>query len=620
MVAPPMDRPPGQRGRREQSARSDQAVRAGMRRAESSLLVSAYRRALPHSARRALAVRFTPEFRSSVKRGLATSQLLTERYADWQVLRADRRIPPAFSAREVCRAVLVGQHVRLALARAFPSPLQAHTDTLAAVTESLEAAGIRYVCIRGGRHSSSALAVSEDDRGRVLRALRRLSRTSPAYLSLPPGTARRRGRRAVEPGSADSAWRHVAGDPVIRLHWYYTDLRGTAALGLEYGCEIEFWQPADDRLRAPRRNPVTDEISATATPVEVPLAHLTRWAPREVPRLMVRTLPEFGNRHPADVTFPVDVVYTWVDGADPEWRRRRAAAGGAGYHPEAANAARYLNRDELRYSLRSLHQFAPWVRTVHLVTDDQVPRWLNTAHPRIRVVSHREIFSDPGLLPTFNSHAIESQLHHIDGLAEHFVYLNDDVFLGRLLSPQAFFLSNGLTRFFLSKAHIPQGGPTVEDVPVSVAGKNNRAVLAERFGTVVTQKFKHVPHALRRSVLYEIEQEFAPRHRATAANRFRSLDDLSVTSSLHHYYAYLTGRAVPGDIRYDYFDLSHENTPARLGRLLRTRNRETFCVNDTVSADADADAGTGLRPDVVTPFLEGYFPLTSPFELTGSPD
>lgn len=327
----------------------------------------------------------------------------------------------------------------------------------------------------------------------------------------------------------------------------------------------------------------------------------------------VRTLPAFAARHPDDVCFPVDAVYTWVDGADPAWLRRRAAAEGRAYHVEAANAARYANRDELRYSLRSLHQFAPWVRTVYLVTDDQVPGWLDTDHPRIRVVSHREIFADGRLLPTFNSHAIESQLHHIDGLAEHFLYLNDDVFLGRLTSPQLFFVPNGLSRFFLSKAHIPQGQPQDGDVPVSVAGKNNREVLAERFGAVISQKSKHVPHALRRSVLYEIEKEFGERHRRTAGNRFRSLDDLSVTSSLHHHYAYLTGRAVPGELHYDYFDLAHANTEARLGRLLTARNRDTFCVNDTVS---DADEA-GAQDRLVRAFLQEYFPFRSPFERDG---
>jgi hypothetical protein len=580
---------------------------------EGSLLVSAYRRSVPVGARRVIAARFTPGARAAVKRRLAASAVVTDRVAGRRAAHGVRGLHGVFD--DECRTVLAGRRPVVALVRPFPSPLQAYVDTLERVTDALEGAGVEYACIRGGRHSSATLAVAETDRARVLHALRAVCRRSPGYVTVghEGRGAGRRPRRMPVLGASEPVWRHVGRDTVLHLFWYYTDPAGAAPLGRRYGCEIEFWRPGEDGgLRAPRPNLVTEEVAGLTPTVAAPLARVCRWAPAAegVTVPAVRTLPAFANRHPDDVCFPVDVVYTWVDGSDPAWRARRAAAEGRAYHAEAANAARYADRDELRYSLRSLHQFAPWVRTIHLVTDDQVPVWLDVDHPRIRVVSHREIFADPACLPTFNSHAIESRLHLVDGLCEHFLYLNDDVFLGRLTSPQLFFVPNGLTRFFLSKAHIPQGPPGPDDVPVSAAGKNNRDVLAARFGAVITQKTKHVPHALRRSVLAEIEREFAERHRRTAGNRFRSLDDLSAVSSLHHHYAYLTGRAVPGELRYDYFDLAHAGTEARLGRLLTARDRDTFCVNDTVSDGADADAQTRL----VQAFLQEYFPYRSPFE------
>lgn len=602
---------------REDPARGGGGAR--MRQVEASLLVSAYRRSVPVGARRLIAARFSPGARAAVKRRLAASSVVTDRVAGLRAARGLRAMQGAFAAEGagVCRTVLAGRRPVVALVRPFPSPLQAYVDTLTRVTDALTGAGVAYACIRGGRHSSATLAVAETDRPRVLPVLRAVCRRSPGYVTVGhEGRGRRRPHRTAVLGVSDAPWQQIARDTVVHLFWYYTDPAGAAPLGRRYGCEIEFWRPDEDgRLHAPRRNAVTEEVAALAPSVQAPLSRLCRWAPPAdgVAVPTVRTLPAFAHRHPDDVCFPVDVVYTWVDGADPAWLRRRAAAEGRAYHAEAANAARYANRDELRYSLRSLHQFAPWVRTVHLVTDDQVPAWLETDHPRIRVVSHREVFADGRLLPTFNSHAIESQLHHIEGLAEHFLYLNDDVFLGRLTSPQLFFVPNGLSRFFLSKAHIPQGPPQAEEVPVTVAGKNNREVLAQRFGAVITQKSKHVPHALRRSVLFEIEREFAVRHRRTSGNRFRSLDDLSVTSSLHHHYAYLTGRAVPGELRYDYFDLAHAGTEARLGRLLTTRDRDTFCVNDTVSDGEDLAAQTRL----VHAFLQEYLPFRSPFERDG---
>ena len=102
---------------------------------------------------------------------------------------------------------------------------------------------------------------------------------------------------------------------------------------------------------------------------------------------------------------------------------------------ESSGQARFVSRDELRYSFRSIHLFAPWVRKIHLVTAGQVPELARPVdHPQVAVVDHSAILPADAL-PTFNSHAIESALHRLPDLAEHFVYLNDDFFLGRPLGP-----------------------------------------------------------------------------------------------------------------------------------------------------------------------------------------
>ena len=37
----------------------------------------------------------------------------------------------------------------------------------------------------------------------------------------------------------------------------------------------------------------------------------------------------------------------------------------------------FLDFDQLRFSLRSIEQYAPWIRHVFIVTNGQVPDWLN---------------------------------------------------------------------------------------------------------------------------------------------------------------------------------------------------------------------------------------------------
>jgi len=75
--------------------------------------------------------------------------------------------------------------------------------------------------------------------------------------------------------------------------------------------------------------------------------------------------------------------------------------------------------------------YAPFIRNVILVTNGQVPNWLNVSNPRLRLVTHKEIFEKPENLPTFNSNAIECQLSRIPGIAPCWFSLNDDFGFGR---------------------------------------------------------------------------------------------------------------------------------------------------------------------------------------------
>lgn len=261
--------------------------------------------------------------------------------------------------------------------------------------------------------------------------------------------------------SGKPAFRRNNRAAMLRVYRPVTDSRGSLLLSDQFACEIEFWSEHDGGLDAPRRNPITAEIDTTAQRVWTGEKTFSGFVGAESMSDNA-TWPEFLTVPPTRITFPVDVVYTWVDGDDPQWRERKQRALGSrlsdeDLNPTAASDSRFTNREELRYSLRSLAYYAPWVRNVYIVTDDQIPPWLDTGHPRVTMVSHRDIFGDTGRLPTFNSHAIESRLHRIEGLAEHFLYLNDDMFFGRPQSPDSFFTANGLSRFFPSSAKVEIG-------------------------------------------------------------------------------------------------------------------------------------------------------------------
>jgi len=547
----------------------------------------------------------------SVRRRILTSvkDRVLPRVAPEQRLRLARRIvplshPPRLPAMRTADPstlrVRTGQGWVTARRQSTASPSGVRRENLDRVVAALDSAGVDWFRIPAKSPQHTAVAVPMAQRTRVVALLERIAARDHGLFLVVLGTGRRK------PGRTAS---------VVRVCWPVTDPNGSMLLGPALGCDVEFWRAENGALIGPRSNPVAD-IVPMDEPVVTAAEPVFSAFSSPADRAGYRTRQIFTMVSPERIGFPIDAVYTWVDGSDPAWQARKAAALGDNdwvgrVSEQTANHSRFASRDELRYSLRALHCFAPWVRRIFLVTDDQVPAWLDTGHAQITVISHKEIFGDTGRLPTFNSQAIESRLHRIPGLSEHFLYLNDDVFLGRPVTPDLFFTSGGLTRFFLSGALVDSGPRSDFDPPVNSAGKNNRKLIQDAFGRVLTRKMMHTPHPSRRTVIREIEQRFAEQVEATAGHQFRHPDDISLLSSLQQYYAYLTGRATPGEISYLYTDLANPVTPFKLAKLLRNRHLDAFCLNDTDSDPGAAAEQAGLLAD----FLPAYLPFAAPFEL-----
>nr|WP_227993746.1 stealth family protein [Pseudactinotalea sp. HY160] len=316
-----------------------------------------------------------------------------------------------------------------------------------------------------------------------------------------------------------------------------------------------------------------------------------------------------------DITFPIDVVYTWVDGTDPQWVVRKRAAveqlSGESMTEDAAADLRFVDHDELRYSLRSIEQYAPWVRHIYIVTDRQRPAWLKADHPRITVVDHTDIAPPGASLPTFNSHAIEANLHRIEGLSEHFLYFNDDVFLSSPVGPDLFFSANGIAHMYLSKAQVSSGEPVPGEPASDSAGKNARRMVMEVSGRRLSRKLFHTPFALQRSVTEEIEARWPADVAGTRSARFRRISDVTLAGALHMNYAYAFGRAVTRGIRYRYVNVGAEDAEGRLARLYKDRHvLQTFCLNE-----ATQEQDPAAIDQLVRRFLERRFPDVSTFEL-----
>lgn len=475
------------------------------------------------------------------------------------------------------------------------TPYEAMVADLLFVSGELEMAGIPFLLIRGA-DGRPALIVDIALRARVADALMAACLEAPLRAKIFDGTGRR---------SVDLADGLLATDPDPRLLRVFRQRqcpRSGVRYGASAGVELQFWVFDGQQAICPIENSLTRKALPLSdveyTTVEL---HGRTWS----------TIDGMFTPHAGDITFDIDMVFSWVDGNDPEFRSRRAAAMANHVVGEGDDAdARIRQIDELKYALRSVHAFAPWVRRIFIATDSRVPEWL-APHPKITIVRAEEHFTDLSALPVYNSHAVETQLHHIPGLAEHFLYSNDDMFFGRPLAPTMFFSPGGVTKFIEAGTRIGLGVNHPERSGFENAARVNRQLLWAKFGKIITRHLEHTAAPLRKSVLAELEREFAADFARTQASRFRSSTDISVTNSLYHYYSLLTGRAVQNEsAKVLYVDTTLRSGLAKLPKLLKKRKFDFFCLNDGSFPEVSADE----RARLVGEFLESYFPVPAPWE------
>jgi len=305
----------------------------------------------------------------------------------------------------------------------------------------------------------------------------------------------------------------------------------------------------------------------------------------------------------------VDIVVTWVDDSDLEWRKRRDQYKNVKNDSEAQSDLRFRDWDLLKYWFRGIEKFAPWARKIFLVTVNPVPKWLNLDNERVVLVHHNDFIPEQ-YLPTYNSRVIELNLHRIIGLSENFVYFNDDYFLCRPTKKDHFFKGNS------PRAMAVSNSLSVGD-NISHAMLNNIQVLNDNFskhqviresplkwfnpkyGLATLQNLAllpwprftgfhnhHLPLALKKSVakeIWELEYEVLDR---TSRSRFRQFTD--VNPFLLSWWSICTGNFAPAPLKSygRYFQLDQAGVEPVV-ESIRKQKYATICINDGSIPDLD---------------------------------
>ncbi|MBU2928973.1 Stealth CR1 domain-containing protein [Winogradskyella psychrotolerans] len=202
--------------------------------------------------------------------------------------------------------------------------------------------------------------------------------------------------------------------------------------------------------------------------------------------------------------YPIDAVILWVDGNDEKHKAKMLPFIEDKTRVNAEKfRTRYDHVNEIQYTIDSILKYAPYVRNIHIITDNQIPDFLKNSkdgtYKKVSIVDHKVVFKDyEDYLPTFNCRPIETCLFRIPGLAEHFIYFNDDFFLINDTKPSDFF-KNGLPilrgkwlkfdkDIFYKKFKKPRvGHKSIQQNAARLAGFNKY------------YNFKHTPHPLRKS-------------------------------------------------------------------------------------------------------------------------
>ncbi|WP_093625069.1 stealth conserved region 3 domain-containing protein [Limosilactobacillus gorillae] len=302
----------------------------------------------------------------------------------------------------------------------------------------------------------------------------------------------------------------------------------------------------------------------------------------------------------------IDFVVLWVDNNDPKWRQEKAKYDQLGRSTEDNDDSRFRDWENMRYWFRAVDKFAPWVRKIHFVTYGHLPNFLDLSNPKINVVRHDEIMPEKDL-PTFNSTAIEVNINKIKGLAEKFVYFNDDMFLLRPVNKATFFKGGLPCGQGLEEAIIPTGDGAAYphhllncvDIINRYFNKKeqHRKFRSKYFNTVYgIQNLRnitlsiwknytgfhdtHVARPFLKSIWDEVWEKEGQALSESAGHRFRTKDDLC--QSLFYYWQIATGNFYPSKPIGQIFTIG-ETDISVIVETIEKQKMDVVCLNDSSS-------------------------------------
>jgi hypothetical protein len=326
----------------------------------------------------------------------------------------------------------------------------------------------------------------------------------------------------------------------------------------------------------------------------------------------------------------IDFVIAWVDGDDKEWQKSKNRYLGI---EDESTSSLYRDWDNLQYWFRAVEKYTPWVNKIHFVTCGHLPKWLNIQHTKLNIVKHFD-YMPKEYLPTFNSHAIELNLHRIEGLEEQFVYFNDDTFIMDYMQPTDFFKKGLPCDSAIMSALVPliPKDPFfhyyINNLSIINHQFSKRKVLNKNLGKWFSLKYGklllkniyyapiggffgfynfHMPTSFLKSIFKEVWEKEPEVLDATSLNKFRTVYD--VNQYVFSYWQFATGKFFPRRTNYGRFFILGEYEQD-LFKVMSSKKYKMICINDSKS-----EINFNEKKEAIKKQFNQLLPDKSTFEL-----
>jgi hypothetical protein len=332
----------------------------------------------------------------------------------------------------------------------------------------------------------------------------------------------------------------------------------------------------------------------------------------------------------------MDFVILWVDNQDPKWRKNFEKY--SVLETGEKRDCRYRDWNNLHYWFRGVEKFAPWVDKIFFITANQIPSWMNTNHPKLRLVNHEE-YIPKELLPTFCSATIEVFLHRIPDLSEQFVLFNDDFFIINKILPTRFFrkelpvdicaLNPCLIKadYFTEARHVALINKHFDKK--QVVRKHLFKWFSFRNGKQLIRTYllywwprfvgfhnHHFPQPFLKSIFREIWEKEGDVILESVRPRFRQYDN--ITQYLFRYWQLASNRFICSNIYSDSINFypecgfypRSEKDIEKAAKIINKQRKNIIVINDSINPDFDFESAKAI----INQAFENILPEKSSFE------